>query len=57
MKVTPIIPDVEMVFRETVDFAEQHAASVLDTEDLYKSILTGGMLMGVEFCLRQELDG
>jgi hypothetical protein len=55
LKVTPVIPIVEMVFQETIDFAEQHAATVLDTEDLYRSILTGGMLLGVEFCLRQEL--
>jgi hypothetical protein len=54
LKLTPIIPIVASVFKETIDFAEQHAASVLDTEDLYKSILTGGMLLGVELCLRLD---
>lgn len=56
LKVTSAIPIVAMVFEETIDFADQEATSVLDIEELFKSILTGGMFLGVEFCLRQKVQ-
>ena len=55
LKLTPAIPTILMVFDETFDFAEQEAAAALDVQELYKSILVGGMLFGVEFCLRQDI--
>ena len=54
-RVTPAIPTVMMVFDETIDFAQQESTSSLDIQDLIKSILTGGMFLGVEFCLRQNV--
>ena len=51
-----MIPVVAMIFHETIDFAEQDATSSLDIEELFKSILTGAMFLGVEFCLRQNLQ-
>lgn len=49
------LPTVAMIFEETIDFADQEATSLLDIEELFKSILTGGMFLGIEFSLRQHL--
>jgi hypothetical protein len=56
MKLTSALPIVNMIFEETIDFADQEATSVLDIDELFQSILTGGMFLGVEFCVRQELQ-
>jgi hypothetical protein len=56
LKAIPMIPIVVMIFHETIDFAEQDAASSMDIEDLFKSVLTGAVFLGLEFCLRQDLQ-
>jgi hypothetical protein len=59
LKVTPIIPQIVLIFNKVIDEVYTHSKEYLDNdisiEELIKCMLYGGMKLGTEFCLRIDL--